>query len=72
MQPHRNSDVKARAGVEKLLVTHTFNSDLMVKNGAEVGNKVLDLTASGLNTCPIYRPVLGKARLTLSRALPRT
>jgi hypothetical protein len=31
---------KARAAVEKLLAAHTFNSDLMVKNGAEVGNKV--------------------------------
>ena len=33
---------KARAAVEKLLMAHTFNSDLMVRNGAGVGNKPMN------------------------------
>jgi len=55
---------RASAAVERLLVAHTFNSDLTVKNGTEVGNKVMD--QSGEYT--IFRMVSGKSAVAEARA----
>ena len=56
---------KARTAVEKLLRQHIDNADMMVKNGKELGLKVLDQSGD----YRIYRPVLGKAPFVLPRVL---
>jgi hypothetical protein len=56
---------KARAAVGKLLRQHIDNSRILVRNGEELGNKVLD-QGEGYR---VYRKVLGTAPFTLPRVL---
>jgi Serine/Threonine/Tyrosine Kinase found in polyvalent proteins len=65
MDDARPMTPKAKAAIEKLLRQHILNADMLVKNGFDLGNKVLDRYGNK----DIYRPVLGKAPFTLPRAL---